>query len=124
MLADQGFPADTQNIYEGLEKLSEPQSPEELKWLHDHASQDYLLRNESARLAPDNENKALFLNYQALVFGFYYRLFEPLLSFKLVEEGAFFHGIWGSGSTTFLAICTQFSRSLRRPEGVSRAHVL
>ncbi|EKG22300.1 hypothetical protein MPH_00367 [Macrophomina phaseolina MS6] len=58
------------------------------------------------------------------MFGFYYQLFNQLLYFKLVEKNAYFHGLWGPGSATFLAMCTQFSKCLRESSSASRAHAL
>jgi hypothetical protein len=58
------------------------------------------------------------------MFGFYYQLLGQILSFELVEATAFFHGIWGAHSVTFLAMCTQLGRCLGREGRASRAHIL
>ncbi|CAN9308526.1 unnamed protein product [Alternaria sp. RS040] len=124
MLSDQGFPTDTEKIYDALEWMLEGESADSLRWLHNHVGQDYLLRVDNANVAYEQQHKSIYFKYQALMFGFYYQLLRQLLSFDLVETEAFFHGIWGAHSTTFLAMCTQLGRCLRSDDKVSRAHIL
>ena len=124
MLADQGLPADTESTYSALEWILQGEPPDCSRWLHNHVAQDYLLRVDNIDTAPEERYKPVYLKYQAFVFGFYYRLLTQLLSFQLIEATAFFQGIWGANSTTFLAMCTQLGRCWRRDEKVSRAHML
>jgi hypothetical protein len=124
ILAKQGFPADTHKVYEALEQILQEDTHESPVWLQQHVAQDYLLRVEKIPVAVEQQYKPLLCKYQALVFGFYYRLLEQLLSFELVDPTAFFHGIWGTESATFLAMCTQFSHCLRTEQKVTRAHIL
>jgi hypothetical protein len=126
MLADQGFPVamGTQKIYEAIEWILVGEPEDSPKWLQNHVARDHLLRVENTSVAHEKEFLSVFSKYQALVFGFYYRLLEQILSFDLVEPTAFFHGIWGAQSTTFLAMCTQLGSTLRNSERVSRAHIL
>ena len=46
----------------------------------------------------------IWIQHQALVFGFYYNLLQPLISLEYVQQDVFFRGLWGYGSTTFLAM--------------------
>ncbi|OSS53240.1 hypothetical protein B5807_02964 [Epicoccum nigrum] len=124
MLALQGFPVSTQAIYEGIESILVLEPSESPTWLLSHIEVNYLLRAEIAPEELDKKFASVFLKYQALLFGFYYQLLRNVLSFDLTEPSAFFHGIWGTRSTTFLAMCTQLGCSLRRSERASRAHVL
>ncbi|KAI4940856.1 hypothetical protein J4E91_011175 [Alternaria rosae] len=124
MLADQGLPVDTENTYSALEWILQGEPPDSSRWLHSHVAQDYLLRVDNADAVPEEPYKSVYFKYQAFVFGFYYQLLTKLLSFGLVEATAFFHGIWGANSTTFLAMCTQLGRCWRRDEKASRAHML
>jgi hypothetical protein len=124
MLARQGFPVATQNIYEALEKLLEGEPVDSPLWLQNHVALDHLLRIENTHVTHEKEYMAVFSKYQALIFGFYYQLLKQILCFELVESTAFFHGIWGAQSTTFLAMCTQFSSCLLGSGQVSRAHML
>ncbi|KAI4673839.1 uncharacterized protein J4E84_010911 [Alternaria hordeiaustralica] len=124
MLADQGLPADTEYIYSALEWVLQGETPENSQWLHSHVAQEYLLRVDSVEVTSDELHKPVYFRYQAFVFGFYYELLTQLISFRLVEAKAFFHGIWGANSTTFLAMCTQLGRCWRRDGRVSRAHML
>jgi len=124
MLADQGLPADTENTYSALEWILQGEPPESSRWLHSHVAQDYLLRVNNTDAEPEELYKPVYFKYQAFIFGFYYQLLEQVLSFRLIETTAFFHGTWGANSTTFLAMCTQLGRCWRKDERVSRAHVL
>ncbi|KAL1847960.1 hypothetical protein Daus18300_013763 [Diaporthe australafricana] len=112
---------------EGLQQLSEKvELPDGgMEWLETHAGHDYLIRNEYGLPKEDQSMTELWLKYQALVFGFYYGLLQPLVSLEYVnDKEAYFRGLWGSGSTTFLAMCTSFSEVLRKEAKVSRTHVL
>jgi hypothetical protein len=126
MLADQGFPADTEKTHDALERILEGEPPDSSRWLLNHVAQDYLLRVDNLEVMREPQYNSVYFKYQALIFGFYYELLRKLLSFDfdLVETLAFFHGIWGIYSTTFLAMCTQLGRCLRRDERASRAHIL
>jgi hypothetical protein len=124
MLAQYAFPASTEDICTGIEEILMREPAESASWLQTHSDVNYLLRVESVRDAHEAAYPEVFLKYQALVFGFYYTLLSQLLSLDLVEPNAYFHGIWGSQSTTFLAMCTQLGQSLRRSDKASRAHIL
>jgi hypothetical protein len=124
MLADQGFPTDTERIHDALERILEGEPANSSRWLHNHAAQDYLLRVDYVGVVHEPQYHSIYLKYQAVIFGFYYQLLRQLLSFDLVETTAFFHGTWGTYSTSFLAMCTQLGRCLRKEERASRAHVL
>jgi hypothetical protein len=126
MLADQGLPADTEKLHDGLERILEGEPADSLRWLLSHVAQEYLLRVDNVEVIREPQYSSVYFKYQALLFGFYYELLRQLLSFDfdLVETTAFFHGIWGTHSMTFLAMCTQLGRCLRRDERASRAHIL
>lgn len=124
MIANQGFPVSTQKIYQALEMMLQQEPEGSAEWLQQHIGREHLLRAENAQVVHETERMPMFWKYQALMFGFYYRLLEQILSFDLVEPSAFFHGIWGAQSTTFLAMCTQVGSCLRSSDRVSRAHVL
>jgi hypothetical protein len=124
MLSDQGFPADTEKTHNALKWTLVGEPADCSRWLHNHVAQDYLLRVENANAVYEQQYKSVYFKYQALIFGFYYQLLRQLLSSDLVENTAFFHGIWGAHSTTFLAICTQLRRCLRSDEKISRTHIL
>ncbi|KAF2654421.1 hypothetical protein K491DRAFT_679687 [Lophiostoma macrostomum CBS 122681] len=124
MLAYHAFPVDLETIYEPLERILEGEPVNSLTWLSRHVEVNHLLRAESAEVKHEKEFIPVFLKYQALVFGFYYGLLGKLICLDLADATAYFRGIWGKQSTTFLAMCTQFSNCLRRESKVSRAHVL
>ncbi|KAH8626006.1 hypothetical protein IG631_19885 [Alternaria alternata] len=123
-LSEQGFPVDTEKMFAALEWMLEGEPVDSLRWLQNHVASDYLLRVDGAAVLRDVEYTQVFFKYQALMFGFYYQLLKQLLSFDLVEPNAFFHGIWGTHSTTPLIMCTQLGRCLRTEHKVSRAHIL
>lgn len=124
MLASQGLPVNTETIYSALEWILQGETSDNSQWLYSHVAQEYLLRVDSVEVTSDELHKPVYFKYQAFVFGFYYQLLRQLISFRLVEATAFFHGIWGANSTTFLAMCTQLGQCWRRDGRVSRAHIL
>jgi hypothetical protein len=124
MLADQGLPADTEKIHEAMEWIVEEKASDSSRWLHSHVAQDYLLKVDNVEVVREPQHDFVYFRYQAFIFGFYYQLLRQLLSFDLVETTAFSHGIWGTHSTTFLAMCTQLGRCLRRDRRASRSHIL
>lgn len=127
ILAWKAFPCQSQKVFEGLTKLTRKAGLPEggVEWLETHAGHEYLIRNESGIYNEDKRMTAMWLKYQALVFGFYYGLLQPLVSLEYVnDKEAYFRGLWGSGSTTFLAMCTSFSKALQDEDKVSRTHVL
>lgn len=123
MIADHGFPVATHSILFALEKLTQGLESERLQWLHAHTARDYLQR-ETGRPSQNPGNMELWVKYQALVFGFYYKLLEPLISFEKAHQDVFFRGLWGYGSTTFLGMCAHFAWTIQESRSVSRTQVL
>lgn len=123
MLANHGFPVASQSIMLALEELAKGVDSHRLEWLHLHTALEFLQR-ETLTPSRRPENMELWVQYQALVFGFYYRLLKSLVALELVQQDAYFRGIWGYGSTAFLAMCTQFADGLRSHNQVSRTHIL
>ena len=80
MIADHGFPVATHSILLSLEELTQGLDSKRLQWLHAHTAREYLQR-ESETPSQDPGDMELLVKYQALVFGFYYALLEPLVSF-------------------------------------------
>jgi hypothetical protein len=66
------------------------------------------------------ENAELLMQFQALLFGFYYRPLEDLISIE-VQEDAYFRGIH---SNHFLTACVGFGDTLVSAGKVSRTHIL
>jgi len=125
MLAGRAFPDTSEDILLAVEKITEGVKGDRLAWLQQYTAPEYLKKIEASNTCDISENMDLWLHYQALIFGFYYKLIEPLVSFELVQKDAYFRGIWGYGSTTFLAMCIEFGVALRNGEKqVSRTHVL
>ena len=117
------FPRASESIQEDLERLVQGVPSERISWLNQHLGLDFLKTGISP-VNPDEKCMDLYLKYQALVFGFYYKLLEQLVSLKYVPQDAYFRGIWGKGSTTFLAMCIQFGQALKGLVGVNRTHIL
>ncbi|KAK8103235.1 hypothetical protein PG984_016381 [Apiospora sp. TS-2023a] len=124
MFSNKAFACKTQSILESLRLLFEGVlDSSEKEWLETHAGLEYLLRGNTESPKSDGM-ESLWLRYQSLVFGFYYKLLEPLVCLDfLATKDAYFRGVWGRNSTTFLAMCTQFGHELRTEEKVSRTHV-
>jgi hypothetical protein len=123
MLAHHGFPTASDDILLALEHLTNGCDRQTLEWLHSHTALEYL-QHESSNPCPEQKKMDLWTEYQALVFGFYYGLLRPLVSTELISKDAYFRGIWGYGSTRFLAMCSKFGESLDRDGRVTRTHVL
>ena len=124
MLSSKGFPCKTQSILESIRLLFEGVlESAEKEWLETHAGLEYLLRGNTE--GPESYRmESLWLRYQSLVLGFYYKLLEPLVCPDFLSTRvAYFRGVWGRNSTTFLAMCTQFGHELRTEGKVSRTHV-
>jgi hypothetical protein len=124
MLSGRGFPEQSESLLLAVEKLTEGVNGANLQWLQQHTELEYLKRTEDEVPSQAPEHMDLWLKYQSLVFGFYYKLVEPKISLELVNKDAYFRGIWGFGSTTFLAMCIEFGETLRRTGSVSRTHLL
>ena len=123
MIADHGFPVATHSILLALEKLTQGLEFKRLQWLHAHTAREYLQR-ESGKPNRNLEDMELWVKYQALVFGFYYALLEPLVSFEYVQQDAYFRGLWGYGSTTFLGMCAHFAWTVQDSRSISRTQIL
>lgn len=123
MIVDHGFPVATHSILLALEKLTQGLKSERLRWLHAHTVREYLQR-ETGRPSRNPEEMELWGQYQALVFGFYYKLLEPLVSFDYVQQDVFFRGLWGYGSTTFLGMCAHFAWTIQDSRSISRTQIL
>ncbi|KAF7558219.1 hypothetical protein G7Z17_g205 [Cylindrodendrum hubeiense] len=125
ILAANSFPISTQTILSATESLTEGLESHRKEWLQTHVGLEYLLKTQSEIPSRRDDNMSLWLAYQALVFGFYYKLLEPLVCLDFItDKDAYYSGLWGYGSTTFLAMCIQFSHELRRNRRVGRTHVL
>jgi hypothetical protein len=124
LLAGRSFPEKSESILLAIEELAKGMKGDRLEWLHQRTELGYLKRANFAPQSQVAENMGLWLQYQALVFGFYYKLMEQLVSLDLVQEDAYFRGLWGYGGTTFLAMCVEFGDIVRREGKISRSHVL
>jgi hypothetical protein len=122
MLAGHGFPRATQLVLHAIETLVAGASADRITWLHQHTSLEYLQRGDF-RGSVEPENVELLMEFQALLFGFYYSLFEDLISIE-VREDAYFRGSWGLHSNHFLTACVGFRDILVSTGKVSRTHIL
>lgn len=130
IIAGKAFPFRSQHIRAAIEELVRPQDGE---WLISHIGLEYLQRETNLTIKSCGEGRLdLWSNYQALVFGFYFKLLEPLvvLDFLATDstsaplDDIYFQGLWGWGNTRFLAMCTQFGQQLWRDTRVERSHVI
>lgn len=123
-LCGRGFPEPSESLLTAIEDLAGGFDGTSLQWLQQHTELEYLKHTEDQVPSQEPEHMKLWLKYQSLVFGFYYKLVEPKVSLELVSHDAYFRGIWGFGSTTFLAMCVEFGEALRHNGKVSRTHLL
>jgi hypothetical protein len=115
IMVGKGFPCASQAASSAMEKLLEGQTNTQTQWLETHAGLEFLEKSQSSTSSGDVENMHVWLPYQALVFGFYYKLLGALVVTTFLSDGGvYFQGVWGCGSTTFLAMCTSLGQELRR----------
>ena len=124
LLAGGAFPARTEAVLFAVDRFLEGLEAPLISWLQQITEVDFLKRTEDKLPSKLPRQMDLFLAYQAFIFGFYYKLIEPLLSLDFVQPDACFKGIWGEGSTTFLGMCVEFGSTLRREGKVPRPHLL
>ncbi|KAI8630618.1 hypothetical protein F5Y19DRAFT_52081 [Xylariaceae sp. FL1651] len=125
MLTNGIFPERSESLFLAMEKLVENINPNDVLWLSTFLDLRHLNQREGIdKSIPTESQINLLWKCQALVFGFYYGLLEPLVSKNLVHEDAYFRGLWGEGSTMFLGMCVEFGGLLRTDGRVSRTHIL
>jgi len=125
MIAGNMFPERSDSLFLAIEKLVENANPNDVLWLSQFLDLRHLKQREgTVKSMPAESQINLLWKFQALIFGFYYGLLEPLVSTDLVHEDAYFRGLWGEGSTMFLGMCIEFGGLLRTDGRVSRTHVL
>lgn len=133
IIAGHAFPFRSQKIQCAIERLS-LSGDLDASWLSSHVELDFLKRVPTLTAQDFQQETRLDLwsNYQALVFGFYYTLFQPLVVLDFLTNGStsstpdtvYFQGLWGRGNTDFLRMCTEFSQILSREGRVQRTHVV
>ncbi|RPA77188.1 hypothetical protein BJ508DRAFT_172902 [Ascobolus immersus RN42] len=122
-LADQAFPFATESGMSAAEGLLQGCDGDSVKWLQNIIQLQTM--EETRDILPfETQHQGLFLKYQALVFGFYYELFEALICRDLVRDDACCWSICGPGSTMLLAACRSFTLAIRKPNGVRRSQIL
>jgi hypothetical protein len=124
MIAGRAFPERSESVLLAVEELAKGVKGDRLTWLHQRTELDFLKRARAPIANHADDNVRLWLQYQALVFGFYYGLLGQLVSLELVQDNAYFKGLWGLGSTTFLAMCVEFGDIVRREGQISRSHII
>ncbi|KAK9773987.1 putative Heterokaryon incompatibility domain-containing protein [Seiridium cardinale] len=125
IIAGKAFPCASQTVSMAVETLLQGKSTTRKEWLETHAGLEYLEKSQSTLPSRRSENMEAWLVYQALVFGFFYKLMEPLVVLDFLSGGeVYFQGLWGYGSTTFLAMCTRLGHEIRMTGRVTRTQVL
>jgi hypothetical protein len=125
MITNSIFPERSESLFLAVEKLVENAGPHNVLWLSTFLDLRHLNQREGIdKSTPTDLQINLLWKCQALIFGFYYGLLEPLVSTDLVQEDAYFRGLWGEGSTMFLGMCVEFGGLLRTDGRVSRTHIL
>jgi hypothetical protein len=117
------FPAPSHGISCALEEITKQMSSGDIMWLNQHTQLEHLRRVDTISTGESQQLEA-FLQYEALVFGFYYELMKPLIVSDGIDEQSFFQGIWGYKSNVFLRMCTELGYNLSEEQGASRAQLL
>jgi hypothetical protein len=123
ILSKRHFPVDSQPLMMALDEMLKHLAQKDYDWLCSITS----LENDDLRSPildiPDNR-LLLLLEYQAFVFGYYYRLLEPVISFEFAEKGSYLRSVWGFRDKFLLDMCSRFAMYYQRTASVDRTTIL
>ena len=108
--ATEHFPVHSQSVMEALNTLMD-RTPDNLHaWLINCAKVGS--RVEDLAITPTEQEMDLFLCYQCLVFGYWYKLLEPWVSMDFIEHEVYLYTVWGFRDVYLLDILRRFARKL------------
>ena len=84
MIAEHEFPTASQLILYALEDLTRGLDSERLFWLYSYTGLEHLQKESGMPIGQPNDF-GIWVQYQALVFGFYYKLLQPLVSLEYIQ---------------------------------------
>ena len=127
-LASKHFPVDSEQLLRTLEDFLQEIPADILNWLVGY-SEGYRhgnleISNLNRSLTPQQADA--FSTLQALVFGYYYALFEPWVCLDFCQPNTYFRGFWGFRDESLFRWCNHFAKECRgtASSGVSRSEVL
>lgn len=126
-LSSEHFPVDSESLLAALNDLMESLPKETEDWLYRAAKLDGGINDLDNTFT--EEQMDVFLCFQSMVFGYWYKLLEPWISMDYIKHEVYFYGVWGYRDTYLLvmlrAAATQFRYGLTKPhEGLSRDEML
>ncbi|KAL9110897.1 MAG: hypothetical protein Q9187_008000 [Circinaria calcarea] len=111
VLAGTHFPVDSETVMSALNDLMS-YTPESLqKWLMGCANRT--LRVEELKSPLTEQQIDLFLSYQSLVFGYWYKLLEPWVSMEFVPDQVYFYSVWGLRDVYLMQMLRRFTMKLQ-----------
>ncbi len=126
-LSSEHFPVDSESLLAALNNFME-NLPKELEdWLYRAAKLDGGINDLDNTFT--EQQLDVFLCFQSMVFGYWYKLLEPWISMEYIKHEVYFYGVWGYRDTYLLVMlrtaATQFRRGLTQPaEGLGRDEML
>ncbi|KAF1983213.1 hypothetical protein K402DRAFT_179914 [Aulographum hederae CBS 113979] len=115
-LAEESFPITNDRICEAIEHLTGDDGGAFEKWFRSNASYKRNCGRYITSLTRSYSSTELdmLLSYQAIAFGFWYRLLEDLVVTDYMQKGALLAGIWGAREQRVLNHMQYVSGILRR----------
>ena len=124
--SDEHFPVDSETLLRTLNDFNECLSSQMQKWIRDAAKPGSEIDDLSHTYT--DEQLDWYLCYQSLVFGYWYKLLEPLVSMEYIRNEVYFYSVWGFRDTYLLVLlrtlATKFRTHFDRARGPDRESVL
>lgn len=109
--SDEHFPVDSETLLRTLCDFNEGLSSQMQKWIRDSARPGSEIDDLSNTYT--DEQLDLFLCYQSLVFGYWYKLLEPLVTMEYVRNEVYFYSVWGFRDTYLLVLLRTLATKFR-----------
>ena len=109
--SEEHFPVESEILMRALSNLM-GEAPRELKkWLCHCVNVGGQLDDLQVNFSEQQID--LFLYYQSLVFGYWYKLVEPWVSMEFVKEEIYFYGVWGFRDIYLLDMLRKLAKKFR-----------
>ena len=114
-LADSHFPVTSQTLMLALDDFRQGLPDSTLDWIRTSASIGSDMHETAIECAI--AQRETYLCYQSIVFGYWYKFLEQLITFEYITEEVYFCGMWGERDPWLLSflkiLCHKFRGALR-----------
>ena len=126
-LSSEHFPVDSESLLAALSDFMESLPKELQDWLYRAAKLDGGISDLDNTFS--EQQLDVFLCFQSMVFGYWYKLLEPWVSMEYIKHEVYFYGVWGYRDTYLFVMirtyATDLRHSLTKPhEGLNRDDML